>query len=63
MEKDLWHEGDSVIGLPKIKTVRLKLKKEKVKDAPAAEGGSAAESTGGAAGGAKAAKSAASPKK
>ena len=28
-EKGLWKEGDSVYGLPKIKTVRIKIKKEK----------------------------------
>ena len=60
MEKDLWQEGDSVIGLPKIKTVRLKLKKEKIKEAPAAEGSAGANS---AAGEAKPAKNAAGPKK
>ena len=63
MEKGLWQEGDTVIGLPKIKTVRLKLKKEKVKEAPTAEGAAAAESTNGAAGQAKPANSAAGPKK
>jgi small basic protein (TIGR04137 family) len=29
-EKGQWKEGDDVYGLPKIKTVRIKLKKEKV---------------------------------
>lgn len=33
IEKDKWKEGDSVFGLPKIKTVRIKIKKEKVKEA------------------------------
>ena len=28
-EKNLWHDGDSVLGLPKIKVVRIKIKKEK----------------------------------
>lgn len=28
-EKGLWKEGDNVYGLPKIKTVRIKIKKEK----------------------------------
>ncbi len=28
-EKGQWKEGDSVYGLPKIKTVRIKIKKEK----------------------------------
>jgi small basic protein (TIGR04137 family) len=30
MEKGQWKEGDDVFGLPKIKTVRIKIKKEKV---------------------------------
>ena len=30
IDKDEWKEGDSVYGLPKIKTIKLKLKKEKV---------------------------------
>lgn len=30
MEKGKWKEGDNVYGLPKIKTVRIKIKKEKV---------------------------------
>ncbi len=29
MEKDAWKEGDDVFGLPKIKVVRIKIKKEK----------------------------------
>ena len=39
MEKGLWKEGDKVYGLPKIKTVRIKIKKEKVEkvEAPVAE--------------------------
>ena len=28
-EKGKWKEGDSVYGLPKIKTLRIKIKKEK----------------------------------
>lgn len=28
-EKNQWKEGDAVYGLPKIKTVRIKIKKEK----------------------------------
>lgn len=32
-EKGRWKEGDSVFGLPKIKTVRIKIKKEKAKEA------------------------------
>lgn len=30
IEKGQWKEGDNVYGLPKIKTVRIKIKKEKV---------------------------------
>ena len=40
-EKGNWKEGDNVYGLPKIKTVRIKIKKEKVEkaaDATAAAG-------------------------
>jgi len=33
MDKDEWKEGDDVYGLPKIKTVRIKIKKEKVEKA------------------------------
>lgn len=29
LEKNQWKEGDDVYGLPKIKTVRIKIKKEK----------------------------------
>jgi small basic protein (TIGR04137 family) len=32
-EKGTWKEGDKVYGLPKIKTVRIKIKKEKVEKA------------------------------
>jgi small basic protein (TIGR04137 family) len=40
MEKGQWKEGDKVYGLPKIKTIRIKIKKEKVEkaEATAAEG-------------------------
>ena len=30
MEKGDWKEGDKVYGLPKLKTVRIRIKKEKV---------------------------------
>lgn len=33
MEKNQWKEGDKVFGLPKIKTVRIKIKKEKIEKA------------------------------
>ena len=32
-EKGKWKEGDSVYGLPKIKTLRIKIKKEKTEKA------------------------------
>ena len=32
-EKGDWKQGDSVYGLPKIKTLRIKIKKEKVEKA------------------------------
>lgn len=32
-EKSQWKEGDKVFGLPKIKTLRIKIKKEKVEKA------------------------------
>lgn len=43
-EKGQWKEGDSVYNLPKIKTVRIKIKKEKVEkpEAVTAEGAAAA---------------------
>jgi small basic protein (TIGR04137 family) len=48
MAKDQWKEGDKVYGLPKIKTLRIKIKKEKVEKAEtaptAAEGATPTES-------------------
>lgn len=44
MEKGEWKEGDNVYGLPKIKTVRIKIKKEKAAEkvkTPGAEGAAA----------------------
>jgi len=32
-EKGQWKEGDAVFGLPKIKTIRIKIKKEKTEKA------------------------------
>jgi len=50
MEKGNWKEGDEVYGLPKLKTVRIKVKKEKVEKAAdaTAEGaaGAAAKDAG-----------------
>jgi small basic protein (TIGR04137 family) len=45
MEKGNWKEGDSIFGLPKIKTIRIKIKKEKAEKAEVAataEGAAAA---------------------
>lgn len=36
MEKGQWKEGNAVYGLPKIKTVRIKIKKEKAEKAETA---------------------------
>jgi small basic protein (TIGR04137 family) len=40
LEKEQWKPGDDVCGLPKIKTLRIKIKKEKTEkvEATAAEG-------------------------
>ncbi len=38
-EKGKWQEGDDVFGLPKIKTVRIKIKKEKAEKVEAAAAG------------------------
>ena len=53
MEKGQWKEGDDVYRLPKIKAVRLKIKKEKVEKAaeattPGAEGASSTAPAAGA---------------
>jgi len=40
-EKGDWKQGDSVFGLPKIKTLRIKIKKEKVEKAATTEEGAA----------------------
>ncbi len=39
MDKEKWKEGDPVYGLPKIKTVRIKIKKEKAAEKTATETG------------------------
>lgn len=41
LDKNQWKDGDSVFGLPKIKTVRIRIKKEKTAEKPAE--GAAAE--------------------
>ena len=38
MTKGLWKEDTKIFGLPKIKTMRLKIKKEKAAEKPAEEG-------------------------
>ena len=49
MEKGAWKEGDNVFGLPKMKTLRIKIKKEKVEKAEGtAEGTGAAAPAAGA---------------
>lgn len=42
MEKEQWKPGDKVFGLPKIKTLRIKIKKEKAAEKPE-EGAAAVE--------------------
>ncbi len=42
MSKGLWKEDGKVFGLPKIKAVRIKIKKEKAAEKPAEEGAVAA---------------------
>lgn len=44
LDKEQWKEGDDVFGLPKIKTIRIKIKKEKAEkvEVTAAEGTAAA---------------------
>jgi len=51
IEKKSWKEGDDVFGLPKMKTVRIKIKKEKVEKT--AEGAAAGKEAAPAAGAAK----------
>ncbi len=52
MEKDKWKIGDSVFGLPKVKTLKVKIKKEKAVEA-AAEGAEQAQATAAPAAGVK----------
>lgn len=42
MLKGLWKEDSKVFGLPKIKALRIKIKKEKAAEKPAEEGAAAA---------------------
>lgn len=58
-DKEQWKEGSAVYGLPKIKTLKIKIKKEKVEkaaDATAAPGTAAAAPAAGKAGAAAPAK-------
>ena len=55
-EKSNWKEGNPVYGLPKLKALRIKIKKEKVEKAETpADGAAPAPAAGGAKEGAKAA--------
>lgn len=47
IEKGTWKEGDSVYKLPKIKTVRIKIKKEKAEKIETATPETAPAATGG----------------
>jgi small basic protein (TIGR04137 family) len=60
-EKSNWKQGDSVYGLPKLKSLRIKIKKEKVEKAESATGeaGATAPAAAGAKEAAKAAPKAA----
>ena len=61
-EKDKWKDDESVYGLPKVKIIKFKVKKEKAAAAEGAEGAEAAAPAAGAAvKAAPAAKSAAKP--
>jgi small basic protein (TIGR04137 family) len=51
--KDKWKEGESVFGLPKVKSIKIRVKKEKSEAKVAAEGAAAAPAAGGAPAGAK----------
>jgi small basic protein (TIGR04137 family) len=48
-EKEKWQDGDSVFGLPKVKIIKFKVKKEKAVAETAAEGTEAPAATAGAA--------------
>jgi|WetSurMetagenome_2_1015567.scaffolds.fasta_scaffold736361_2 small basic protein (TIGR04137 family) len=62
-EKAQWKEGDKVYGLPKIKTLRIKIKKEKAEKAADAVAAGAAAGAGPAAGAAAPAAKGAAPAK
>jgi len=45
MAKGLWKDDGKIFGLPKIKAIRLKVKKEKAAEKPAEEGAAEAAET------------------
>jgi len=61
MEKGQWKEGDDIYRLPKIKTVRIKIKKEKAEKVETATAEGAAPAAGAVAKEQPAAKAAAKP--
>ena len=61
LEKNQWKEGDDVYGLPKIKAIRIKIKKEKAEKTP--EGTAAAGTPPAAASAASGAEAKAAPAK
>lgn len=46
LEKGKWKKGDKVYGLPKLKTVRIKIKKEKAAEKPEAAAATTAAAEG-----------------
>ncbi len=63
MAKGLWKDDSKIFGLPKIKAVRLKVKKEKAAEKPAEEGATAEAAAPAAAPAAADQKAKAAPKK
>lgn len=51
MDKEQWKEGERVYGLPKIKTLRIKIKKEKTAEKAATEAAAVPAGSAPAAGG------------
>ncbi|RJP28806.1 MAG: small basic protein [Candidatus Omnitrophota bacterium] len=49
LEKDQWKEGQEIFGLPKIKTLKIKIKKEKAEKAEGAEAAAGGAAPAGAA--------------
>ena len=46
LDKDTWKQGESIFGLPKIKTLRIKFKKEKAAASATAAGEAAGDTAG-----------------